>query len=281
MTIIQGAILGLVQGVAEFLPISSSAHLMLARFAMGMNADDPMLKLLDVLLHVATLLPILIYFWRDWIHMLRHPVRDRTLRLLFLASLPTLAFYLLLDMDAFDSGWFLGAAFLFTSLLLLIGEAVSSRPGRNTLEEPGIPQALLMGCMQGLALMPGISRFGATLTGGLLTRLDRRAAARFSFMMSAPAIAASLLVKGKKAMDEGLLQNIDIPPVAVALGVATVAGFIAIHFMMRFLEHASLGWFALYLALLGLAYLALQLAGASWLPAFRVPETVQLLRFLH
>ena len=159
MTIIQGAVLGLVQGLGEFLPISSSGHLVLARLLMGIGSEDPAFKMLDILLHVGTLIPILIIFWKDWLDLIRHPIRNRTLLLLFLASLPTLAVYLIFDLDVFDNGWFLGVAFLITAGLLTATDLIHAHRDHGK-KEVGVLNALCMGIMQGFGLMPGISRSG-------------------------------------------------------------------------------------------------------------------------
>ncbi len=271
MTIIQGAVLGLVQGLGEFLPISSSGHLVLARLLMGIGSEDPAFKMLDILLHVGTLIPILIIFWKDWLDLIRHPIRNRTLLLLFLASLPTLAVYLIFDLDVFDNGWFLGVAFLITALELVCIDFVSARR-KNASEKVGIPNALLMGLFQGLALLPGVSRSGSTITGGVASGLDRKTAAKFSFMMSAPAIAASLLVEGYHAYKEDLFSHLSPVPTLVGVIIAGVVGFFAIRFMLRIISHVPMSWFALYVAVIGLVYLTLQLTGNPLLPVFHAPQ---------
>ena len=277
MTILQGAVLGLVQGIGEFLPVSSSAHLFLARLAMGISSEDPAFRILDILLHVGTLLPILVVFRRDWIDMIAHPVRNNTLLKLFLASLPTLAFYVLFDYDVFDSGWLLGACFLVTAVLLLLTDRLS-RPGT---EPPTIPQALCMGVMQGLGMITGISRLGSTTFGGVAGGVSKREAVKFSFMMSAPAVAASLLVEGKHALEEDLLSHLDLIPCLAGVGVAALVGFGAIHLMLRLIDRVPLSWLALYMVLLGLGYLLCQLAGIAPVPPFAVPENAHFLKLLR
>ena len=161
---------------------------------MRINTGDAY-TLLTILLHVGTLIPIIVVFWHEWWGMLRHPVRNRGLwGMLILASIPALVAHVLDLDDGFDSGWFLGASFLITAVLLLITELVSGRRHGGGKKRPGWPQALVMGCFQAVALLPGVSRSGATITGGILSGLDRKSAAKFSFMMSAPAVAGSLLL---------------------------------------------------------------------------------------
>ena len=179
MNVFHSALLGLIQGLGEFLPISSSGHLLLARFLLGIqNYSDPaqsMYKVLDILLHVGTLIPLVIIFWKDWWDMLRHPVRNRTLLYLFIVSLPTLLIYYAAKkafpevngFSVFDSGWFLGASFLITAFFLLVCDIISSHrasSGRNV----GVLQAAVMGIFQGIGLIPGISRSGSTILGGVI-----------------------------------------------------------------------------------------------------------------
>lgn len=282
MNVFETAILGLIQGLGEFLPISSSGHLMLARFLLGIQGSTPeaesAFKVFDILLHVGTLIPLLIVFWKDWMDMLRHPVKNRTLLYLFIASVPTLAIYmaakvLFKDVDGFsvfDSGWFLGVSFLITAFFLLLCDLVSSRRGASA-RKFGPLQAVLMGVFQGLGLMPGVSRSGSTIFGGILAGLDKKKAASFSFMMSAPAIVGSLLMEGKDALEAGDFAYIELVPVLVGILVAAVSGFLALRFMLKIVSTVPLSWFALYVAVIGILFLVFQLAGAPFVPAFRIP----------
>ena len=129
-----------------------------------------------------------------------------------------------------------------------------------------------MGLFQGIGMIPGVSRSGSTITGGVVTGLRKDAAARFSFMMSAPAIVGSLLMEGKDALEEGYLREIQLVPTLVGILVACLAGFLAIRFMLRIISRVPMAWFALYLAVIGVVYLVLQLTGSPLLPAFAVPE---------
>ena len=277
MSILTGIVLGFVQGIGEFLPISSSGHLLLTRLILGIQEDTPALKMLDILLHVGTLLPVLIVFWKDWIHMICHPVKDPTLRLLFIASLPTLAVYLAAKklfpavngFAVFDSGWFLGVSFIITALFLLLCDRLAASGKRN--RKVGVVQAIVMGLFQGIGMIPGISRSGSTIFGGVATGLDKKEAARFCFMMRAPAILGSLLLEGKDAVEAGYINQIELFPTLVGILVAAVCGFLAIRFMLNVITKLPLAWFSLYLAILGVVYLFLQLAGVSVLPAFAVP----------
>ena len=275
MSILDSAFLGLLQGICEFLPVSSSGHLLLARLLLGIQTDAPAMKMLDILLHVGTLIPVIIVFWKDWVKMLAHPFRNKTLLLLIVASVPTLAIYMLAKLlfpevngfSVFDSGWFLGVSFLITAAFLLLCDHMAKSPACRK-NQPDVLSAVLMGVFQGIGMIPGVSRSGSTITGGVVTGMKKDAAAKFSFMMSAPAILGSLLMEGKDAVSEGYLQEIEFFPTLIGVIVACVAGFAAIRLMLRIISRVPMGYFALYLALIGVAYLLLQLVGSPMLPAF-------------
>ena len=280
MSILQGAFLGILQGLGEFLPVSSSGHLLLARIFFGINTESPAMKMLDILLHVGTLIPVLIVFRKEWIDMILHPVRNKTLLLLVIGSLPTLAVYLAAKkifpevngFSVFDSGWFLGSSFVITALLLLLCDRISLRRSGGS-GKIGIPQALVMGLFQGIGMIPGVSRSGSTIFGGVSSGLSRSTAARFSFMMSAPAIAGSLLMEGKDALEMGWFSQISLVPSLVGILLAAVVGYFSIRFMLRIIVKVPLSWFALYMALIGILFLLLQLTGSVLGPAFAIPAS--------
>lgn len=153
---------------------------------------------------------------------------------------------------------------------MLIAERASQRAAK-WVEHPEGKHAVVMGLMQAVALLPGVSRSGSTLMGGVTSGLNRKSAAKFSFMMSAPAILGSLVFEGKEAIEQGYLQQLTLVPTIVGVVIAAVSGYLAIRFMLRLINKVSLNWFALYVALLGLVILLLQLAGVSALPAFELP----------
>lgn len=275
MNVFQAAVLGLVQGLAEFLPISSSGHLILARMIMGISdaeAATGSYMILDVLLHTGTLLAVMVVFWKDWWGILKNPFKSRLLLLLIVASIPALVVVLLFNdlVEQFFTGWFLGVSFLMTAVFLLVAEWISSKNVHRA-TKPGMKHAIAMGIMQAVALLPGVSRSGSTMTGGLCTRLDRKAAAKFAFMMSAPAILGSLLFEGKDAIEMGYLAELSLIPTLVGMVVAAVSGYLAIRFMLQLIQKISLNWFALYAAIVGVVVLVLQLAGVPGVPPFEIP----------
>jgi len=262
MGIFKASVLGLVQGLSEFLPISSSGHLNLFEILLRVDLEHQLL--FNILLHVGTLAAVLAVFWREWLHMILHPVKDKTLLLLIVASLPAFVAKVLLGdrLDALSTGnTLLGVSFLFTGLLLVLTQWISQRQQSVEKErgEVGVVHALVMGCLQAVGMLPGVSRSGSTIFGGVASGLDRKAAARFSFMMSMPAILASFLSEGYDAYQAGAFaQSGDWAAILVGMLVAAVSGYLAIRFFLRIITRVSLNWFALYVVVLGIVVIYLQ-----------------------
>ncbi len=275
MDALQAALLGLLQGLGEFLPISSSGHLLLGRMIFGLTIDEsPAYKILDIMLHVGTLIPLLIVFWKDWWQILKNPFKSKTLLLLFIASLPTLVVKVLFDdfIDGCDTGWFLGVSFLLTAVFLLSAEYISKKKLRGD-GKVGFVNAIVMGVMQGIALLPGVSRSGSTMAGGLFSGLDRKQAAKFAFMMGAPAIVGAMLLEGYDAYKEGWFSDLAVVPTLVGMAVAAGVGYLSIRFMLKLVTKVSLNWFALYVAILGVLFLILQLIGLPGVRPFAPPQS--------
>ena len=270
MSIFEGAFLGLVQGLAEFLPISSSGHLNLLQALFGVEMEHQLL--FNILLHVATLAAVGIFFWKDWIDMILHPIRNRTLFLLFMASMPALAAKILFDaqLDYVEThNDFLGVCFLLTGLMLLLTQVISARNAAKGREKRRVKlkEALAMGCLQAVGMLPGVSRSGSTIFGGVCAGLSREKAAKFSFMMSAPAIVAGMLSEGKAALETGVTFGSDLPAVLIGMAVAFISGYLAIRFFMKLISRVSLNGFALYVTLLGILTIILQIMGRMDAPS--------------
>ena len=263
MSILKGALLGLFQGLAEFLPISSSGHLNLLQALFGLNLDNQLL--FNILLHVGTLIAVMVMFWKDWIDMLLHPIKNHTLALLFVASLPALAAKILFDkpLDYLETSiQFLGVFFLVTGLMLVLTQHISRNQSKGVEKDKvGFLEALVMGCLQAVGMLPGISRSGSTIFGGVCSRLNRETAAKFSFMMSAPAIVGSLLVEGKDALEAGISFGNDLPAIIVGMVVAAITGYLSIRFFMKLISKFSLNGFALYVTVLGIVVIILVATG--------------------
>ncbi len=270
MSILEGALLGLLQGLAEFLPISSSGHLNLFQALLHTDLENQLL--FNILLHVGTLIAVAVVFWKDWMDMLLHPIKNRTLVLLFVASLPALVAKILFDQQldyAETSITLLGVCFLITGAMLVLTQVMSRRQEAAgiTKEKVGFLEAIVMGCLQAIGMLPGISRSGSTIFGGVCARVDREAAAKFSFMMSAPAIVGGLLSEGKDALENGISFGSDLPAIIVGMVVAAIVGYLSIRFFMKLISKATLNGFALYVTIVGIVTIILQAMGVLSDPA--------------
>jgi undecaprenyl-diphosphatase len=262
MTVIQAVILGLVQGLAEFLPISSSAHLVLTPWVFGWS--DPGLAF-DVALHVGTLVAVLWYFRAEWVNLTKSAIDVITTRrldteekrrfvYLVIATIPAAVGGVLLQDYAettFRSPALMAVTLMVMGVVLWAVDryAAQDRP----LASLTIRDAILIGFAQVLALVPGVSRSGSTMTAGRALRFDRQSAAVFSFLMSMPVTAAAALLKVP-----GLLRSEGITPTLVA-GVlsSAISSWLAIAVLLRYISRHSFGVFALYRLALGALILTL------------------------
>jgi undecaprenyl-diphosphatase len=258
MTFLQALVLGIIQGITEFLPISSSGHLVLTPFLFGWQIPQDQKFSFDVLVQLGTLVAVFAYFWKDiqaivsdfmggLIH--RTPFATPQSRLgwyLILASVPAGVFGILLKdyvEEAFSSP-VLTAFFLFgTAALLFVGERLGKR--NRSLNETSWKDALWIGAAQILALFPGVSRSGATIAGGMTRNLERKEAGRFSFLMSIPIMLAAGLYSSFDLLDIPDLAGF-LPVLAVGFVTAAVVGYLSIAWLLSFLNRGSLTGFAIY-----------------------------------
>lgn len=271
MTILQSILLGIIQGLTEFLPISSSGHLVIVPYILGWNIPPQDAFIFDVLVQVATIVAVVAYFWADLlviaralVHgvLSRKPMEDQNSRMgiyILLATIPAgLIGYAIKDLieQAFNSPTATGFFLLVTSALLVIAERVGNRSRR--LDQISWKDALWIGLFQALAVFPGISRSGSTITGGMLRNFDREPAARFSFLIYIPIMSAA-----------GFLALIDLAQspvtsesaIVLAAGMLTsaITGYFAIRWLLRFLTRRPLYVFAVYCAVVGLLTLTVSL----------------------
>jgi undecaprenyl-diphosphatase len=250
MTFLEAILLGILQGATEFLPVSSSGHLALAQNLLE-GFEQPGL-LFDILLHVGTMVAVIGYFWRDLVGLLTSPwrrdeasiVQRRMLLLIILGSIPTAAIGLLfkdLFEGLFHQPLIVCLMLLVTGGLLIIAERF--RAAGRTQEKLTWGDALVVGTVQGLAIIPGISRSGATIAALLLKGVDGETAARFSFLLALPAIFGAALLSLK---DMGQISAEMIPVYLAGTGAAMLTGLLCIHFLMGVIRRRRLGWFAFY-----------------------------------
>jgi undecaprenyl-diphosphatase len=261
MGIFEAILLGAVQGITEFLPVSSSGHLVLVQKILGISNSA---LFFDTLLHGGTLLAVFVVLWRDIWNILRRPVQRLT-GFLILATLPAVAAALVFKdriEGAFASGSWLGCAFLATAAALLISEYLSRRSGiARTEGEMNWLDALIIGILQGIAIIPGVSRSGFTLSGALSRKLDRDFAARFSFLLSIPAILGALVLQIRDLLEPGLAADPALgfagpvsggmAPLVAGTVTAAVVGFASVKLMLKLVRERSLRGFAVYTAVLG------------------------------
>ena len=261
MDIFTAIILGIVQGLTEFLPVSSSGHLVLLQRIFGIS--EPAL-FFNIMVHVGTLAAVVTVLWRDIWAILRRLFQPLTAYLI-LATIPA-AFFGFLFKDTlesvFETGEFLGFAFLTTTVLLTTAELLSRRARAGTgLKKSGQMKwldALVIGLFQVIALFPGVSRSGATISGALLCKLDRDFAARFSFLMSIPVILGALVLELwnlSNGPDPAATGGIGAGAIIAGTLSAAIVGFFAVRFMLKIIREKSLFGFAIYTGILGLLVL--------------------------
>lgn len=271
MTYFQAILLGLIQGLAEFLPISSSGHLALLQYFFGINGDSVLV--FAVMLHVGTLVSVFIVYRKDIVELvleLCRTIKDlctgKGLRInsspnrrlgfmIIVATIPTAIIGLVLN-DIFER---LYASIIAVAIGLLITGFILIIAERNSKNNKGIMEmkwrhAILIGCMQGIAIYPGISRSGSTLFGGLITGLDRKFAVKFAFLISIPSILGSVILEVPDALGEGLDMAL-LGPIIVGVVISALAGIFAIKAMIRVVSNKRLFGFSIYVWLVAICVL--------------------------
>lgn len=276
MDIIQAIIIGIVQGLTEFLPVSSSAHLVFVPEIMGVQSS----LAFDTLLHIGTLVAIFAYFWNDIIHMIKSffsslgdiPRREfkknfqedqykKLAWLVIIGTIPAGIVGILFKSNfesLFSSILAVGIFLIITGFLLWGSERVSQRirpEDRKPLKKLTIKNSLIVGIAQAFAIAPGISRSGATISAGLFLGFERELAARYSFLLSIPAIFGAALVQAKD------ITSLEMSTAALVGGflAAAITGYLAIKFMLKLIKERSLLIFAYYCWIVGIIAVALSL----------------------
>jgi undecaprenyl-diphosphatase len=271
--VLQALVMGVVQGLTEFLPVSSSGHLVIVPFLFGW--DDAFLNSLafSVMLHLGTLVALLVYFRADWVRLVPAglaALRDRSFRsdpdrrlagLLVASTIPAalagVLFNDLIERQFRQVG--------LVALMLVVGGVilfVADRIGRRSraIADITFPVAVGIGVAQALALVPGISRSGISISAGRLAGLDREAAARFAFLMATPITAGAGLFEARKLLTGETGIQVSVAPMVVGMAAALLSGLAAIHFMLRYLQTRSLDVFVWYRFILAAIVLVVWLA---------------------
>jgi undecaprenyl-diphosphatase len=268
LTVVEAILLGLVQGLAEFLPVSSSGHLALLQYIFGIEGESVLT--FAVLLHIGTLLSLIAVYYMDIILLFKElfsALKDllsgkglqmykneyRTLGIMIIiATIPT-AFFGLTFSDVFgalyNSLLAIGIGFLITGTLLWLAEKAII--GNRPIDKMRLRDALVIGLFQSVAIAPGISRSGSTIVGGLLSGINRELAVRFAFLISIPAILGAVVIEAPKAFEGGMDAQL-LLPVILGVFVAAISGYIAIKFMIRLVSNKKLHYFSYYTWTLGI-----------------------------
>ena len=277
MTYLMSAVLGFLQGVAEFLPISSSGHLSLFQHFFGMEEPD---SLFNILLHFATLIAVCVYYFQDEVEMIveffrgvavlfsRTPSRGNPpegRRLVLLVIVGTLPLFAVLPVESKiemlgGSPVFVSCALLVTGCILFLSDRYGG--GRKTAKNATIKDALLVGLAQGVATIPGLSRSGCTISAGMAMGFQRKFAVRYSFLLSLPAVFGATLLKVIKTIKaaEPLAEGI-LPKYLLGMAVAGVVGYFSIRLVDLLASKGKFGAFAWYCWGAGLLFLVLSLVG--------------------
>lgn len=257
--VLQALIMGIVQGLTEFLPVSSSGHLILVPYLFGWDDAFIMSLSFSVMLHIGTLVALLAYFRHDWLRLIPAglaAVRDRSFDgdadrrlawLLVAATIPA-AIVGFVFSDVFESGIrepaLVAGTLIVGGLILWLADGIGAES--REVEDVTLPIATGIGVAQALALIPGISRSGISISAGRLSGLGRPAAARFAFLMATPITAGAIIFEARKLLTGESGVQPEVMPLLVGMVSSLIAGFAAIHFMLRFLRTRSLRIFVWY-----------------------------------
>lgn len=258
MTYWQAFILGIVQGITEFLPISSSGHLVITPFLLGWSIPERYIFPFDVLVQMGTLVAVIIYFWKYLMRIIiavvrglidKKPFENQDAKLgwlIILSTIPAILGGLFLKDQveaAFQSVQITAIFLLITALLLWIAEKFSTQV--KNMENISTLDAFIIGCFQVLAIFPGLSRSGSTIAGGILRKLKREEAAKFSFLMSIPVMLGAGVMSVNDLLKMPDLSQF-LPILLVGFVTSGVVGFASIHWLLKFLNKHKLSVFSLY-----------------------------------
>lgn len=250
MNIFQAIVYGIVQGIGEFLPISSTAHLVLVPWIFGWK--DPGVAF-DVALHLGTATAVIVFFFNDWMTLIKAGLKEpksydgKLFWLLVLATIPGALVGVVLDkyMEAFRNAALIGAMLIVMGIILYAADKFSNRV--VNIEDIGVKRTLLIGISQIFAVIPGVSRSGITMTAGRLMGMTREGIAKFTFLMSAPIILGDALYHAKDLIH----THIDKAPFLIAMITAAIVGALSIKFLLNYLKNKGFGIFAIYRFIFG------------------------------
>lgn len=253
MEIWQAIVLGAVQGFTEFLPVSSSGHLILLQNWFGIQDN---VVFYSLMLHIGTLIPVVVVLWKEILNLFK-PIKN--LWYLVLASIPAgilgVVLSVAFDLDAVftEHLWLLAITFLLTAGELIFAEVWSKKKQMNN--QINVKTAFIMGCGQACGVLPGLSRSGTTISAGCLAKVEKEKNANFTFLMSIPIIVAAAGMELLGGIKDGTLVSVDFVPVIIGVLTAMVCGYVAIKFMLKIIKKANYKWFSVYLVGISIATL--------------------------
>jgi len=245
MSLLEAIILGLIQGISEFLPVSSSGHLLVFHHIFGITAEDNLTFI--IVLNMGSLMPLLFVFRKDIWALMKNPFQ-KTTALLVIATIPlvlvTLLFEGIIESMFYLVRW-LPAGFVITGVVLLLSDKLKRND--KSMNDIGFADAALIGLAQAVAVFPGISRSGSTITATMARGINRESAAKFSFLMSVPAAIGAMVFRiSRIAAAPELIEGLNFINLSAGFITAAITGYIAINFMMAIVKKAKLKYFALY-----------------------------------
>ncbi|MDP4161985.1 MAG: undecaprenyl-diphosphate phosphatase [Bacillota bacterium] len=257
MTKMEALILGIIQGLTEFLPISSTGHLYLGRNLFHLQKAG---LLLDTMLHIGTLIAVVLFYKHEFIKIMKNPLSKLTF-LLIIGTIPAVIIGLLFK-DLFEeiskTGVTIGWEFIVTGIFLWFADSMKN--GHKKMDDISFKDAFIIGTFQAAAIFPAISRSGMTIVAALWRKLDRETAAYFSFLLSTPAIAGAIVLQSFELFS-GAGEKISLSALLVGITASAFFGYLAVRWMIGFLKQHSLKPFAIYVWLLGFTVLFFQLTG--------------------
>jgi undecaprenyl-diphosphatase len=265
VSIFQAILLGLIQGLTEFLPVSSSGHMVLLQKLFGIDEGA---MFFTVMVHVGTLIAVFVVYRKTIWDMIKHPLQKKVLLIVISTVVTAIIWFAFKKVftAAFTDANYLGFGFMLTAILLVAGEWAAKRNSkrsehssrrvkyRGTIERMSVLQSIGVGVMQGIAIFPGVSRSGSTISGARFFGLKKSDAAEFSFLLSIPAILGSCVLELPDLIKVGT-GDVSMLTAIIGLVAAGISGYFAIRFMIKLISHRRLTGFAVYVAILGILIL--------------------------
>ncbi len=253
MTILQAMFLGMVQGLTEFIPVSSSGHLVIFQHILGIQGSS---LTFDVLVHMGTLLAVLVAFWHDIFAILKKPFAKITY-LIIVGCIPAflMGYFVQPLFEKFENLLVVGIGLLITGMILKFSDMVTHNSlNMKKVQDTTYGDALFIGLLQGIAIVPGISRSGATIAGGLMAGLDRTFAARYSFLLAIPVILGAGLVQMKDFSSMAITGS--VAPYVIGPLTAAIFGYLAIKIVMNMVRNGRIAVFSYYCWIVGVLSIA-------------------------